>query len=64
MGFRVLVGIVIGAFLIAPIISGDIDIDLAQISATTQTVLEKVVMIVQLITNDGDIPTQGANHAL
>jgi len=51
MVFRVLVGIFVGAFLIPPIISGDID--LAQITATTQTVLEKVVLIVQLIAHDG-----------
>ena len=52
MGFRVLIGIVVGAFLIAPVLSGDVDIDLAQISATTQSVLEKVVLIVQLIASD------------
>ena len=57
MVFRVLVGIFIGAFLIPPIISGDID--LAQISATTQTVLEKVVLIVQLVASDGKPLVQG-----
>ena len=59
MGFRVLVGIFVGAFLIAPVISGDADIDLAQISATTQTILEKVVLIVQLIASDGKPGIQG-----
>ena len=57
MVFRVLVGIFIGAFLIPPIISGDID--LVQISATTQTVLEKVVLIVQLIASEGKPLVQG-----
>ena len=64
MGLRVLVGIVVGAFLIAPILSGDIEIDLAQATATTQSVLEKVVLIIQLIANDGNTATQGVNHAL
>ena len=57
MVFRVLVGIFVGVFLIPPIISGDID--LAQITATTQTVLEKVVLIVQLIASDGKSVIQG-----
>ncbi len=57
--FRVLVGIFVGAVLIAPIISGDADIDLAQISATTQKVLEKVVLIVQLIASDQSSSIQG-----
>ena len=64
MGFRILVGIIVGAFLIAPIMSGDVDIDLAQISATTQSVLEKVVFIVQLIASDSNTMAQGGNHAL
>ena len=59
MVFRGLVGIFVGAFLIAPVISGDVDIDLAQISATTQSVLEKVVLIVQLIASDGKSGIQG-----
>ena len=59
MGFRVLVGIFVGAFLIAPIISGDVVIDLAQISTTTQSVLEKVVLIVQLIASDSNSMVQG-----
>lgn len=59
MVFRVLVGIIVGAFLVSPIISGDVDIDLAQISATTQTILEKVVLIVQLIASDGKPMIQG-----
>ena len=58
MVFRVLVGIFVGAFLIAPIVSGDVDIDLAQISSATQTVLEKVVLIVQLIASDGSSTIQ------
>jgi len=57
--FRVLVGIFVGAVLIAPIVSGDADIDLAQISATTQKVLEKIVLIVQLIASDGNTTIQG-----
>jgi len=57
MVFRVLVGIFVGAFLIPPIISGDIDF--AQITATTQTVLEKVVLIVQLIASDGKPVIEG-----
>ena len=64
MGFRVFVGIMVGAFLIAPIISGDVDVDLAQISATTQSVLEKVGLIVQLIASDTNTMTQGGNNAL
>ena len=57
--FRVLVGIFVGVFMIAPIVSGDADIDLAQISATTQKVLEKIVLIVQLIAADGNPTIQG-----
>jgi len=57
--FRVLVGIFVGAVLIAPIVSGDADIDLAQISATTQKVLEKIVLIVQLIAADQSSTIQG-----
>ena len=57
MVFRVLVGIFVGVFLIPPIISGDIDLD--QISATTQTILEKVVLIVQLIASDQSSSIQG-----
>ena len=57
MVFKVLVGIFVGIFLISPLISGDIDI--TQISATTQTVLEKVVLIVQLIASDENIMVQG-----
>ena len=64
MVFRVFVGIIAGAFVIAPIVSGDIEIDLVQISATTQSILEKTVRIVQLITSDGNAMTQGVNHAL
>ena len=64
MGFRVLVGIFVGAFLIAPIISGDVVIDLAQISSTTQSVLEKVVLIVQLIASDSNSMAQGLKHTL
>ena len=59
MGFRILVGIFVGVFLIAPIVSGDVDIDLAQISATSQSVLEKIVLIVQLIASDGKSGIQG-----
>ncbi len=59
MVFRVLVGIFVGAVLIAPIVSGDADIDLAQISATTQKVLEKIVLIVQLIASDQSSSIQG-----
>ncbi len=57
--FRVLVGIFVGAVLIAPIASGDADIDLAQISTTTQKVLEKIVLIVQLIASDQSSSIQG-----
>ena len=64
MGFRVLVGILVGAFLIAPIVPGDVNIDLAQISATTQSVLEKAVLIVQLIASDGNTMAQGGDNAL
>jgi len=60
MGFRVLVGVFVGAFLIAPVLSGDASVDLAQISATAQNVLEKVVLIVQLIASDGESGIQGA----
>ncbi len=59
MGFRVLVGIFVGVFLIAPIVSGDADIDLAQITATTQSVLEKIVLIAQLIAADQSSTIQG-----
>ena len=59
MVFRVLVGIFAGAFLVSPILSGDVDIDLAQISATTQSILEKVVLIVQLIASDQSSSIQG-----
>jgi len=59
MVFRVLVGIFVGAFLISPIISGDVDIDLAQITTTTKTVLEKVILIVQMISSDGQPMVQG-----
>ena len=59
MGFRVLVGIFVGVFLIAPIVSGDVDIDLAQITATTQSVLEKIVLIAQLIAADQSSTIQG-----
>ena len=59
MVFRVLVGIFVGAVLIAPIVSGDADIDLAQITATTQSVLEKIALIVQLIAADGNPTIQG-----
>jgi hypothetical protein len=57
MVFRVLVGIFVGVFLIPPIISGDVD--LAQITATTQTVLEKIVLIIQFIASDGKPMVQG-----
>ncbi len=57
--FRVLVGIFVGVVLIAPIVSGDADIDLVQISTTTQKVLEKIVLIVQLIAADGNPTIQG-----
>jgi len=59
MVFRVLVGIFVGAVLIAPIVSGDADIDLAQMSATTQKVLEKIALIVQLIASDQSSSIQG-----
>jgi len=59
VGFRILVGIFVGAFLISPIISGDVDIDLAQATATTQAVLEKVILIVQLMASDGKPVIQG-----
>jgi len=57
MVFRVLVGIFVGVFLIPPIISGDIDF--AQITATTQNVFEKILLIVQLISSDGKPILQG-----
>jgi len=57
MVFRVLVGIFVGVFLIPPIISGDVD--LVQITATTQTVLEKIVLIIQFIASDGKPMVQG-----
>ena len=59
MWFRVLVGIFVGVFLIAPVISGDVEIDLSQVTATTQSVLEKVVLIVQLIASDVKPELQG-----
>jgi len=59
MVFRVLVGIFAGAFLVSPILSSDVEIDLAQISATTQSILEKIVLIVQLIASDGKPMVQG-----
>ena len=59
MVFRVLVGIIAGVFLVSPILSGDVEIDFAQISATTQTILEKVVLIVQFIASDGKPVVQG-----
>jgi len=64
MGFRVLVGIIVGAFFVAPIIAGDVDVDFSQISEATQSVLEKAVLIVQLIASDTRILAQGVNHAL
>jgi hypothetical protein len=59
MVFRVLVGIFVGVFLIVPIVSGDVNIDLAQITATTQNVVEKVILIIQVITSDGKPMSQG-----
>ncbi len=59
MVFRVLVGIFVGVFLIVPIMSGDVNIDLAQITATTQNVVEKVILIIQVITSDGKPMSQG-----
>ena len=59
MVFRILAGIVVGAFLISPIISGDVEIDFAQISVTTQSIFEKVVLIVVLIASDGKPGIQG-----
>ena len=59
MGFRILFGVIVGAFLIAPVLSGDVEIDLAHVTATTQSVLEKVVLIVQLVASDGTSVTQG-----
>ena len=57
--FRVLVGVFVGVFMIAPIVSGDVAIDLAQVAATTQTVFEKIVLIVQLIASDQSSSIQG-----
>jgi hypothetical protein len=59
MVFRILVGIFVGVFLIVPIVSGDVNIDLAQITATTQNVVEKVILIIQVITSDGKPMSQG-----
>lgn len=59
MVFKVLVGIFVGVFLIVPIVSGDVNIDLAQITATTQNVVEKVILIIQVITSDGKPMSQG-----
>ena len=59
MVFRILVGIFVGVFLILPIVSGDVNIDLAQITATTQNVVEKVILIIQVITSDGKPISQG-----
>jgi len=59
MVFRVLLGIFVGVFLIVPIVSGDVNIDLAQITATTQNVVEKVILIIQVITSDGKPMSQG-----
>jgi hypothetical protein len=64
MGFRVLAGIIVGTFLIAPIIAGDVEVDLSQITQTTQSILEKAVLIVQLIASDTSTMAQGGNHAL
>jgi len=59
MVFRILVGIFVGVFLIVPIVSGDVNIDLAQITATTQNVVEKAILIIQVITSDGKPMSQG-----
>ena len=59
MVFRILVGIFVGVFLIVPIVSGDVNIDLPQITATTQNVVEKVILIIQVITSDGKPMSQG-----
>jgi hypothetical protein len=59
MVFRILVGIFVGVFLIVPIVSGDVNIDLAQITATTQNVVEKVILIIQVISSDGKPLSQG-----
>ena len=53
----IMAGIFVGVFLVPPIISGDIDF--VQITTTTQTVLEKIVLIAQLIASDGKPMVQG-----
>ena len=62
--FRVLFGVLAGIFVIAPFVSGDVGIDFAQISSATQTILEKAILVVQLIVSDGETMNQGVNNAL
>ena len=62
--FRVLFGVLAGIFVIAPLASGEVGIDLVQISSTTQTILEKAILVVQLIVSDGETMSQGVNHAV
>ena len=62
--FRVLFGVLAGVFVIAPLASGEVGIDLIQISLAAQTILEKVILVVQLIASDGETMNQGVNNAL
>jgi hypothetical protein len=62
--FRILFGVLAGVFVIAPVVSGEANLDLAQISSTTQIILEKVILVVQFIGSDGQTMSQGVHHAL
>ena len=62
--FRVLFGVLAGIFVIAPLASGEVGIDLVQISSAAQTILEKAILVVQLIVSDGETMNQGVNNAL
>ena len=62
--FRVLFGVLAGIFVFAPLASSEAGIDLVQISSATQTILEKAILVVQLIVSDGETMNQGVNNAL
>jgi hypothetical protein len=62
--FRVLFGVLAGVFLIAPVVSGEVKLDLAQISIATQTILEKAILVGQLIASEGQTMNGGVNHAV
>ena len=62
--FRILFGVLAGVFIIAPIASGDLEIDVIQISNATQTVLEKTISIIHLISYEAEALSQEGSNAL